>query len=162
MKVITLHQPWAQLIVIGAKKYETRSWQTSHRGPILIHAGRKYMADCQRLSTLDPFFTCLYNAGFKPPALPLGAIVGMATIVDCQPTEKLTFDGLVTDQERQFGDFRDGRWAWRLESHRTFPVPIPHNGQRGVFDILDSQLPQEVLDMLPKESTPESKAICVD
>ena len=29
MKAMTLKQPWAQLVVVGAKRYEARSWKTS-------------------------------------------------------------------------------------------------------------------------------------
>ena len=39
MKVLTIKQPWASLIVDGYKKYEFRSWKTKYRGEILIHAG---------------------------------------------------------------------------------------------------------------------------
>ena len=38
-RALTLHQPWASLIAIGAKTMETRSWSTSYRGPLAIHAG---------------------------------------------------------------------------------------------------------------------------
>lgn len=38
MKALTVWQPWASLIACGAKRYETRSWATSYRGPIAIHA----------------------------------------------------------------------------------------------------------------------------
>lgn len=41
MKAITIWQPWASLLAIGAKKYETRSWATNYRGPIAIHAAKK-------------------------------------------------------------------------------------------------------------------------
>ena len=40
MKVLTLKQPWATLIMQGDKKYEFRSWKTKHRGDLLIHAGK--------------------------------------------------------------------------------------------------------------------------
>jgi hypothetical protein len=40
MKAITIWQPWASLIAIGAKKYETRSWATRYTGPIAIHAAK--------------------------------------------------------------------------------------------------------------------------
>ncbi len=40
MKAITLHQPWATLVAVGAKRIETRSWATSYRGPLAIHAAR--------------------------------------------------------------------------------------------------------------------------
>ena len=38
MKAISLLQPWATLVSIGAKRVETRSWRTDYRGPIAIHA----------------------------------------------------------------------------------------------------------------------------
>jgi len=43
-KVLTLHQPWASLIAIGVKTMETRSWSTSYRGPLTIHAGMASVA----------------------------------------------------------------------------------------------------------------------
>lgn len=41
MKVISLRQPWALLVVLGHKKIETRSWKTTYRGDLLIHASQK-------------------------------------------------------------------------------------------------------------------------
>jgi len=41
LKAITIWQPWASLIAIGEKQYETRSWKTDYRGPIAIHAAAK-------------------------------------------------------------------------------------------------------------------------
>jgi hypothetical protein len=40
VKALTVRQPWASLIACGAKTIETRSWRTSYRGPIAIHAGK--------------------------------------------------------------------------------------------------------------------------
>ena len=40
MKALSLTQPWATLVVIGAKRIETRSWHTSYVGPLLIHAAK--------------------------------------------------------------------------------------------------------------------------
>ena len=41
MKVLTIREPWASLIINGYKEYEFRSWKTNYRGKILIHAGLK-------------------------------------------------------------------------------------------------------------------------
>jgi hypothetical protein len=38
MRVLSLHQPFAQLVVRGVKRVEVRSWTTQHRGRIAIHA----------------------------------------------------------------------------------------------------------------------------
>src|SRR3954451_22243677 len=39
---LTLTQPWATLVAIGAKQIETRSWGTSYRGWLAIHAAKGY------------------------------------------------------------------------------------------------------------------------
>ena len=45
MRAITVRQPWAHLIVTGAKLVEHRSWRTHHRGALLIHAGQEIDQD---------------------------------------------------------------------------------------------------------------------
>jgi hypothetical protein len=36
LKCLAVLQRWASFIVHGFKNYETRSWATQHRGPLLI------------------------------------------------------------------------------------------------------------------------------
>lgn len=43
MKAITLYEPWASLMAIGAKVNETRPSRTRHRGDICIHAAQRPM-----------------------------------------------------------------------------------------------------------------------
>lgn len=38
-KALTIRQPHASLIAVGAKWIETRSWTTAYIGPLIIHAG---------------------------------------------------------------------------------------------------------------------------
>lgn len=45
MKTITLYQPYASLVAVRAKKFETRGWGTSYHGPLAIHAGKKKPSD---------------------------------------------------------------------------------------------------------------------
>ena len=42
MKAISIMQPWALLLVSGVKQYETRTWRTSHRGLLYIHASQRF------------------------------------------------------------------------------------------------------------------------
>ncbi|MEZ7793182.1 ASCH domain-containing protein [Niallia circulans] len=35
-----MRQPWATLIALGGKEFETRSWQTKYLGKLAIHAGK--------------------------------------------------------------------------------------------------------------------------
>ena len=48
MKAITIWQPWASLLASGRKRYETRSWATTYRGPIAIHAAKRPVATSLR------------------------------------------------------------------------------------------------------------------
>lgn len=72
MKAISLHQPWAQLVVAGRKRIETRSWKTSHRGPLLIHAAR---------TRIGEEFCRIYR--IDPESLRYGFVVGCVELVDC-------------------------------------------------------------------------------
>ena len=42
MKAISLKQPWADLIVNGIKDIENRTWKTSYRGKLFIHASKSF------------------------------------------------------------------------------------------------------------------------
>jgi hypothetical protein len=88
MKAITLWQPWASLVAIGAKKIETRSWYTNYRGPLAIHASKRFLLDARMLCWSEPFLSALEPAGWNPElfpqkVLPLGAIVAVCNLVEC-------------------------------------------------------------------------------
>ena len=126
MKVLTLHQPWATLIVAGHKRYETRSWRTSYRGPVLIHAGKqidRYFADWL-IAKGDP-------AGFELGTLPTGALIGIATILDTFSTNRFVAQGL----EHGYGDWTSNRWAWQMDGAFRFKEPIECRGQRGLWEL---------------------------
>jgi len=35
---LSMHQPWASLLVMGFKRFEGREWTTKYRGPLWIQA----------------------------------------------------------------------------------------------------------------------------
>jgi hypothetical protein len=71
MKIITVRQPYADMIVNGRKNIEYRSWPSSYRGPVLIHAAKLVKRSLCR------------KFGRNPDALPKGGIVGIAEIAGC-------------------------------------------------------------------------------
>lgn len=90
MKAITIWQPWASLLACGAKRFETRSWATSYRGPIAIHAAKKDpLAIMQSLpvKTQQKIFSTLYEhfniQGGALEKLPTGAVIATAELVNC-------------------------------------------------------------------------------
>lgn len=121
---LSLTQPWAQLVVLGQKKYETRSWKTNYRGLIAIHASKEFPDSARMLLHENPFSGVLHCL---PGDLPLGAIVGTVDLVDCQV---MTGDEYIqmTRKEIAFGDWSEGRYAWKLENPKLLPEPIPYKG----------------------------------
>ena len=90
MKAITVTQPWAQLLVCGAKVYDTRTWQTSHRGPLLIHAAKRLSEATRALCAEEPFRSLLKAHGVtRAIDLPLGALIGTVELIDCIDTDAL-------------------------------------------------------------------------
>jgi hypothetical protein len=163
MKALTLTQPWATLIAVGAKTIETRSWGTGYRGPLAIHAAKgfgelKDRAGLQAICARPAFYQALIGAVeaglLTVPAvdsLPRGAIVAVAELVsvwkahlipDVLTLEWGTRDGTwrMTPQERAFGDYRAGRWAWLLANVRRLPEPVSCKGALSLWE-----LPADVL-----------------
>jgi len=151
MKILTLTQPWATLVAIGAKKIETRSRSTNYRGPIAIHAAAGLgpvggLAGLWALCSTEPFRSALRPHVEFPGDLPRGAIVAVANLV--RIVESLMFDRVgdiswtgpdgtpyhytLTDQERAFGDYSSGRYAWLLSDVRPLRTPLPYRGSQGL------------------------------
>lgn len=84
MKAISIRQPWAWLIIHSGKDIENRSWPTSFRGRVLVHAS-KGMTRSEYEEAYD-FVMCEVDPKICMPtieSLPRGGIVGEIEIVDC-------------------------------------------------------------------------------
>lgn len=120
MKALTLHQPWASLIVDGRKKIETRSHPWYYIGPVAIHAGLKVDRDaCARFR-------------YDPDRIPTGAVLGTATKTGLVHFE----NGILRPNfvEDPYGDFTPGRYGYPLAKVVRFRTPIPAKGHQGFWD----------------------------
>ena len=132
MKVLSLLQPWATLVVMGAKKIETRSWTTRHRGELLIHASSGKAAALLALES--PFKK--YIPAFH--SLPFGCIIGKVNLEDILPIEAFGLTGEklneLTIEERAFGDYSAGRFGWILSEPIAFAKPIGIRGHLHLWE----------------------------
>lgn len=73
LKALTLTQPWASLVAIGAKEIETRSWTTRHRGWLAIHAAAGWDAAAKAAVFAAGIYEHLHFAGlaWQPPSPPV-------------------------------------------------------------------------------------------
>lgn len=169
LRVAALWQPWASLCVAPdpahggapAKVHETRSWFPRGELPlfIAIHATKKLDGE-NKLAFSEPRFRdALKRCGFfpgdprpflerklTPPAglrpVPLGAIVGVATVVSFRATETVAggmahrFTGEHED-DQAFGNYGPKRYAWRLADALMLPKPVAHSGRQEALYPLD-------------------------
>jgi len=144
LKVLSLKQPWATLIAIGAKKIETRSWPTKHRGPLLIHASASWDKAGRELFKHPVCNDILLMEGFgEMDLIPLGKIVGFAQVNDCKPIRELKGDVDPRYQdfppmpELLFGGYGLGRSAWILDErvYGKFNNPPAFKGKLGFANI---------------------------
>lgn len=132
MKTISLWQPWASLVATNWKHYETRSWSTNYRGPLLIHAA-KHTDDLEYWFNQPKFKEHLQASGIAHWIdLPRGAIIAAVKLVSVIPTEHIRHR--LSSTELAFGNYEDGRFAWELEFGYRFVSPIPYRGAQGLFD----------------------------
>jgi len=123
MKVLTIKQPWASLIIEGHKTYEFRSWQTKYRGKLLIHAGMDLVKEmAKRFED--------YNLEY-----PKGAIIGEAELVDCILVDRNFNDGLNKSNPLVYGrSDHYGNYAWKLENIKKYEKPIFIKGKLGLWN----------------------------
>ena len=127
MKALSIHQPWAWAILQAGKTIENRTWQTRHRGPLLIHAS-KSRASYDREMQLD--WKALYGVDLPPwEELVTGAVVGMVDVVDCvSPTSSRAI---------RLNPWTEGPVCWVLANPRSLPQPVPFRGAQLLFEVPD-------------------------
>ena len=148
MKAITLTQPWAQLVALGAKRIETRSWSTKYRGPLAIHAAKGF-PDWAIETCYQPYFVDVLRKHYEAEIasqLPRGMIIATCELVHVvKIDEAISFPACsgigwnkrlwqLNKQERAFGDYSVGRYAWLLENVVRLPEPIPAKGALSLWE----------------------------
>lgn len=151
MKAITVLEPWASLIACGAKKIETRSWETKYRGKIAIHAGMQWRENQKDLIETQPFKRSLMTPPdeYRPNTLwqsvrdkeTLGKVIAIADLVDClevvlgRDSNKvyLADQSVVSADEVSFGNYPIGGYAWLLENVQPID-PLPAKGQQRIWN----------------------------
>lgn len=162
MKAISLQQPWATMVAIGAKSIETRSWYTSYRGPLAIHASKIMPTRNMDLAAGDwRISEALKSAGYATRTelkthktwngekwLPSGVVVAtcwLQDVIEIPKEDSQVFHFSLNvkqlyvivpplEPELSFGNYSPGRYAWILVNVRKLDEPIAAKGRLGLWD----------------------------
>lgn len=105
IKVLSVRQPWASLIVEGVKDVENRGWSTKYRGRLYIHAGSGYDKDGEVHDRVNAT---------------RGAIIGYVELMDCR-----------RDVDSEWAE--EGQWHWQLGNPVAID-PIPMRGKLALWN----------------------------
>ena len=140
MKVISIIQPWATLIALVEKKFETRSWRTNHTGKLAIYSSKKI--DRSAFSR-EPIVQTLINHGIVTlENLPTGKILATCKLEGCFEVIENKGDSALLGNEAyiasgieyHLGDFNEGRYGWLFSNVNVLNEPIQAKGQLGLWN----------------------------
>jgi hypothetical protein len=131
MKGLTVCQPHASAITHGPKRIENRTWFTSYRGPLLIHAGLsgKWI---RALAYEDRQFFERFLGPLEK--LPLKAALATCDLVD------VLQEGAAIKRYPDQRPFIMGPCCWVLENVKPFKTPIPWRGAQGLWSVDEQEL----------------------
>lgn len=141
VKVLSIRQPWAWLILNSLKDVENRTWTTDYRGTVYIHAGKSFDWGAIRWlfetsvaypSLVGVMWQVLSHFGLDtsdastntPPTRhreELGALVGKAILCD-----------VTDDSDSVWAE--PGCWHWLFRDPEAI-TPIPMPGRLGLYEI---------------------------
>lgn len=132
VKVISIKQPWASLIVEDYKNFEFRTWKTNYRGEILIHASKTI--DNKHLKRFDDLQL----------DYPTGKIIGKVYLSDCLEMTKKFENELIVYNSQVYGANKDRKgYAFKLDEVERFTKPIEISGKLGIWNCEEKVLENE-------------------
>ncbi|KZV26544.1 activating signal cointegrator 1-like [Dorcoceras hygrometricum] len=133
---LTMHQPWASLLVYGIKRIEGRSWPSPLRGRLWIHAASK-VPEPETIKAMEDFYREIYAmdgiTDIKfPEHYPVSRLLGCVEVVGC-----VTCDELVSWEAINAGVRVEGQTAfcWLCENPQKLVVPFEMRGYQGVYNL---------------------------
>jgi hypothetical protein len=110
---LSVRQPWAGLIVAGHKDIENRTWRTSYRGPLLIHAALKSAE--MTLPEIEEW----QGRHLPLPPCDFGGVIGEVELVDIVTSSSSTWF--------------EGPFGWVLKN----PKPMPFRPCKGALSLFE-------------------------
>lgn len=137
MRVLTVRQPWAWAIAAGYKYIENRTWTTSYRGKLGIHAGARW--DDEPEDAVRFIRDTARAAGHTLPktlrdAMPFTATGYVLAVVDLVGICDVTLNR--PDRACDCGPWAiPGQAHWRLESPRRLDKPLAAKGRLMLWEL---------------------------
>ncbi|KAL6142874.1 hypothetical protein ACLB2K_061149 [Fragaria x ananassa] len=133
---LTMHQPWASLLVYGIKRIEGRSWPAPIRGRLWIHAAGKVPEEAT-IKAMEAFYREIYAVdGITDIKFPehylISRLLGCVEVVGCVRREELAGWEMVPQGVRLEAQTD---MCWVCEQPQKLLIPFEMRGYQGVFNL---------------------------
>ncbi|CAF4914770.1 unnamed protein product [Pieris macdunnoughi] len=148
-KCLSMHQPWASLLVEGIKLSEGRTWYSNHRGRLWIASTAK-PPEQSLVREIENRYRVLYpDKQFKFPTFyPTACLLGCVNVDDCLPQEEF---------QKQYPDGdSDSPYVFVCSNPVSLRLRFPVKGQHKIWT-LDKSIHQAALKCLQKMSKIEAE-----
>ncbi|XP_025972072.2 activating signal cointegrator 1 isoform X3 [Dromaius novaehollandiae] len=132
---LSMHQPWASLLIRGIKRVEGRTWYTSHRGRLWIAATAKRPSP-QEISELEATYRMLLRKDVEFPSdYPSGCLLGCVDMTDCLSQEQFN------EQYPELSQESGSPFVFICTNPQEMIVKFPIKGKHKIWK-LDSKIHQ--------------------
>ena len=129
---LSMHQPWASLLVLGFKRVEGREWSTDFRGPLWIHAAAKKPSE-QDIEAVVSQCREVYegvNAPEFPQTYPTGVLLGRVELVDVLSNEQYCERKSPENKEES-----QSKFVFIVKNPMKLLIPIRMQGAKKIFSL---------------------------
>nr|XP_058150317.1 activating signal cointegrator 1 isoform X1 [Dasypus novemcinctus] len=142
---LSMHQPWASLLVRGIKRVEGRTWYTPHRGRLWIAATAK-KPSTQEVSELQATYRLLRGKDLEFPSdYPSGCLLGCVDLTDCLSQKQFK------EQYPDISQESDSPFVFICTNPQEMIVKFPIKGHPKIWK-LDSKIHQGAKKGLMKQN----------
>jgi len=123
--VLSIKQPWAELIISGRKDVEVRSWATNYRGPLWIHTGKNPDSYAAKRFQLGELF--------------MGGIIGYVELWGIRPLCAKSWEAWRSrHKDNAPFDEQLAKYGWILRNPKRLKEPVSVKGTTGIFKLPES------------------------
>jgi len=153
-RVLSLHQPWASLVIAGFKRGEGRKWHSDYRGRLWIHAAAKE-PDTEEIAALEQHYTYVFTrAGIKFPKFPsetngypTSCLLGCVDFTDVFTNEE--WCNVLKDNPSMPQEQSSSEYIFFVRNPRRLVVPIPLSGDHKIWTLDKKKLPSYHQGLVP-------------
>jgi hypothetical protein len=129
--VMSMHQPWASLLIHGIKRHEGRYWNSNHRGRLWIASTsqeptKDEIEEVEQMYRNEPYNR---TKGY-PRHFPTSVVLGCVDVVDVLPQNQYKEKFTKPDENESQSEF-----VFICKNPRKLVVPLPISGRPKIYPL---------------------------